>query len=83
MIGWVRLLEENNDLCKFGYSLENNKSCDGILEQNKATGDFFIDRLSAGADKVNSYRICCAIVQSRKAGRFKMELTDWLRADVI
>ena len=71
MIGWVRLLEENKDLCKFGYSLDHNKSCDGILVQNKTTGDFSIDRLSAGADKVNSCRICCAIVQSIKVGRFK------------
>ena len=50
MYGWYKLMNETPDEMKIGYSVEKNKSCDGILHYNKHTDEFTTEKLSDGAD---------------------------------
>ena len=50
MYGWYKLINESSDKMKIAYSVEKNKSCDGILIYDKPNDCFTIEKLSEGAD---------------------------------
>ncbi len=50
MYGWYKLMNETHNEMKIGYSVEKNKTCDGILNYNKNTDEFTTEKLSEGAD---------------------------------
>ena len=50
MYGWYKLIKEDANEMQIGYSVEKNKSCDGLLNYNKNTDEFVTERYSDGAD---------------------------------
>ena len=50
MYGWYKLLDESADKMKIAYSIEKNKSCDGVLLYDKLSDSFTVEKFSAGAD---------------------------------
>lgn len=50
MYGWYKLVSENDHEMKIGYSVEKNKSCDGLLNYDKNTDEFITEKYSDGTD---------------------------------
>lgn len=50
MYGWYKLLDESSDKMKIAYSIEKNKSCDGVLLYDKINDNFTVEKFSDGAD---------------------------------
>ncbi len=50
MYGWYKLINQTHDEMQIGYSLEKNKTCDGLLIYNKLSEKFITRRLSKGSD---------------------------------
>lgn len=44
-------MNENDNEMKIGYSIEKNRSCDGVLSYNKHTDEFTTEKYSEGADE--------------------------------
>lgn len=49
MYGWYKLINQTHDEMQIGYSLEKNKTCDGLLIYNKLSEKFITRRLSKGS----------------------------------
>ena len=58
MVGWCKLLEETQDKLKIAYSLEEDKSCDGLLLYNKSTKKIEVQKKPANKDWMTSFFIC-------------------------
>ena len=58
MVGWCKLLEETQDKLKIAYSLEEDKSCDGLLVYDKITKKIEIQKNPENRDWMTTYFIC-------------------------
>lgn len=58
MIGWCKLIEETQEALKIAYSLEEDKSCDGVLIYDKFTKKIEVQKKPANKDWMTSFFIC-------------------------
>lgn len=50
MYGWYKLIRQTQNEMQIGYSLGQNKDCDGLLTYDKLSDKFIINRFSTGSD---------------------------------
>ena len=70
MLGWAKPIRENDDEMFIAYSVESDRSCDGVLVWDKKTEEFRIDKLSATADVMSTNRLAGLIRYSLYEGFF-------------
>ena len=70
MLGWAKSIKENRDEFFIAYSVESDRSCDGVLVWDKKTEEFRIEKLSATADIISTRRLAGLIGYRLDEGLF-------------
>ncbi len=61
MVGWTKLLDNTDDKAVIAYSLERDRSCDGILVKDKKADMIHIEKLSSSATQAATARFACLV----------------------
>jgi len=70
MLGWAKPIQENKDEIRIAYSVESDRSCDGVLVWDKKTEEFRVDKMSATADAISTRRLAGLIGYHLDEGSF-------------
>ena len=66
MVGWCKLLEETQNKLKIAYSLEEDKSCDGLLIYDKITKEIEVQKKPENREWMTPFFICPLRSRMRK-----------------
>lgn len=78
MVGWCKLLEDTQNKLKIAYSLEEDKSCDGLLIYDKITKEIDIQKKPENRDWMTPFFICplrCKIDKGLTLGKLQIVMT--------
>lgn len=68
MLGWAKIISRGDRYTRIAYSIERDKSCDGILEADAVDGIMRVVKPSASADPSATRRFVCLIYSAMRRG---------------
>jgi len=66
--GWCKLIDNINGVMTIGYSLEENKDCDGRILFNPDTKEMQISKLANGASEILTKHFICPLRSKIRKG---------------